>query len=81
MHATPEQRPVYTGLFNTVAAVTLLTAPLIGGTLVEAVGYEAVFAVALAMALGAFYVVMRYVPTPRPAPVEAEPAPAAEPAS
>lgn len=80
MHATPEQRPIYTGLFNTVAAVTLLTAPLIGGTLAEAVGYEAVFAVALAMALGAFYVVMHYIPTPRPVPAETEPAPVAGPA-
>lgn len=65
MHATPEQRPVYTGLFNTVAAVSVLIAPLIGGTLAETAGYEVVFGVALVMILGAFAVVIRYIREPR----------------
>lgn len=66
MYATPEQRPVYTGLFNSVSAATLLLAPVLGGTIVEAVGYEAVFAGALILALSAFFVVVRYIQAPRP---------------
>ncbi len=76
-HASPEQRPIYTGLFNTVAAVTLLTAPLIGGTLAETLGYRTVFGVALVMVLGALFVVARYIHDPRPAPAEAGPEAAA----
>ena len=72
MHASPEQRPIYTGLFNTVAAGTVLIAPLIGGTLAQAVGYEAVFVVALLMILGAFFVVMRVIHEPRAAQPVAE---------
>jgi hypothetical protein len=68
---------VYTGLFNTVSAVTLLLAPLIGGTIAGQIGYEAVFAVALVMVLSAFFVVLRYVRPSSPALVpEAEAAPA-----
>jgi MFS family permease len=73
MHATPEQRPIYTGLFNTVAAGTVLIAPLIGGTLAQAVGYEAVFVVALIMILVAFFVVMRVIHEPRAAQPVTEP--------
>ncbi len=73
MHAAPEQRPVYTGLFNTVAALSVLMAPLIGGTIAEIVGYEAVFVVALVMVILAFYVVMRHLKPVRQ-PEAAEPA-------
>ena len=81
MHATPEQRPIYTGLFNTVAALSVLSAPIIGGLLVEAAGYEVVFGVALVMILGAFYVVMRYITEPRARQPETEPALELEPDS
>jgi len=66
MHTSPEQRPVYSGLFNTVSAVTLLTAPVIGGMIVESLGYEAVFAAALVVILVAVYVAFRYIRAPRP---------------
>ncbi len=60
-YATPEQRPIYIGLFNTVTAVISLIAPFIGGTIAQRVGYEALFVVALAMVLGAFFVALRYI--------------------
>jgi len=64
-YATPDQRPVYTGLFNTVGAVISLIAPFIGGTLVQQLGYEALFIVALAMVIAALFVTLRYVHEPR----------------
>ncbi len=63
-YATPEQRPVYSGLFNSVSAVALLTAPLAGGTIVQVLGYEAVFVVALVIVLIALTVALRYVHAP-----------------
>jgi MFS family permease len=64
-HAMPDQRPMYAGLFNTVAAVISLMAPIIGGTIVQQIGYEALFVVALAMVLGALFVALRYIHSPR----------------
>ncbi len=60
-YTTPEQRPIYAGLFNTVAAVISLLAPLIGGTIAQQIGYEALFVTALAMVLGALFVTLRYI--------------------
>jgi MFS family permease len=60
-YATPDQRPLYTGLFNTVVAVTTLIAPFIGGTIAQQIGYEALFVVALVMVLGALFVTLRYL--------------------
>jgi MFS family permease len=60
-YATPEQRPVYAGLFNTAAAFISLIAPVIGGTIAQQIGYEILFVVALAMVLGAWFVSMRYI--------------------
>lgn len=59
-YATPEQRPVYAGLFNSLSAVSLLVAPLVGGSLVEEAGYEAAFVVALVVLASAFVVLTRY---------------------
>lgn len=67
-YASPDQRPVYSGLFNTMSALGFVTAPLVGGILVELLGYEAAFVAALVMISGAFYVAMRYVPALHPAP-------------
>ena len=64
-YATPEQRPIYAGLFNTVTAVISLIAPVIAGTIAQEIGYEALFGVALAMVLGALFVTLRYVHNPR----------------
>jgi MFS-type transporter involved in bile tolerance (Atg22 family) len=64
-YPTAEQRPVYTGLFNTITAAVSLMAPFIAGTIVQQTGYEALFAVALVMALGALFVTLRYIPGAR----------------
>jgi MFS family permease len=55
-YAGAERRPVYVGLSNTIAALALLVAPIIGGTIVAWLDYEVLFGttllvVALAMAL------------------------------
>ncbi|MBI5959138.1 MAG: MFS transporter, partial [Chloroflexi bacterium] len=65
MYTTAEQRPIYSGLFNTVSAVGLLVAPLTGGLIVEVLGYEAVFVVALAIMGSALFVSLRYISNPR----------------
>jgi MFS family permease len=65
MYAVPDQRPIYTGLFNTVAAPISLVAPVIAGIIVQSIGYEALFAVAMVMAFSALFVTLRYVPNPR----------------
>ncbi len=59
-YASPEQRPVYAGLFNTLSAAGLLVAPVLGGTLVQSFGYEAAFLVALIALGGALLVLLRY---------------------
>jgi MFS family permease len=64
-YATPDQRPIYAGLFNTVAAVVSLAAPLIAGTIAQQIGYEALFATALFMVFSALFVTLRYIPDPR----------------
>jgi MFS family permease len=63
-YTTPDQRPLYTGLFNTLSTVITLLSPLIGGTIAQQVGYEELFVVALVMALGALYVAVRHLPDP-----------------
>lgn len=73
-HAPDDARPLYAGLFNTAAAVTSLTAPLVAGTIAERFGHEALFAVALVMAGAALFVSLRYLSQPEQA---AEIAPAA----
>jgi MFS family permease len=59
-HPSPEQRPVYAGLFNSLSALSLIVAPLVGGTLVEVIGYEAAFGAALACLGGALAVFLRH---------------------
>jgi len=63
-HATPEQRPIYVGLGNTVAAVVALIAPFIAGTLAQTLGYRPLFVVALLMTLSALFVSLRYLRSP-----------------
>lgn len=60
-YSTPDQRPIYSGLFNSSNAITFLVAPLSGGIIVETLGYEAVFTVALGFMLCALFVVLRYL--------------------
>jgi len=42
-HAPPEERPTYIGLSNTIIAIVSMIAPIIGGTIVQFVSYEALF--------------------------------------
>jgi predicted MFS family arabinose efflux permease len=60
-HANPDQRPMYTGLFNTVVAIISLLAPIIGGTVVQEIGYEPLFVLSLTMVCAALFVTLRYV--------------------
>jgi predicted MFS family arabinose efflux permease len=64
-YATPDQRPIYAGLFNTAAALISITAPFIAGTITEKIGFEALFAVSIVMGLLALYVMVRYISRPR----------------
>lgn len=62
-YAHADHRPVYVGLFNTVSAVVSMTAPFIGGTIAQRLGYPPLFVVSLVMALGALFVATRFVHT------------------
>jgi len=64
IYSTPDQRPIYSGLFNSISAVSLLSAPLIGGTLVEELGYQAVFVAALLVMAGGLWVALRHGTAP-----------------
>lgn len=64
MYTTPDQRPIYSGLFNTVSAVALFLSPIIGGLLVQAFDYEATFIVSLLTVIAALFVSLRYVHEP-----------------
>jgi MFS family permease len=66
-YAPADKRPIYVGLFNTLSALIALVTPFISGTITRSLGFEALFGVALAMALSAFYVTTRYIPMQRPA--------------
>jgi MFS family permease len=61
-HVTPDQRPTYIGLFNTVTAFISFIAPFIAGTIAQQMGYEALFIVALVMGLSALFMTIRYIP-------------------
>ena len=69
-YATPDQRPVYAGLFNTISAVTSLVAPITAGIIAQNIGHEALFSVALVMGLCALYVTVRYIRNPQELVVE-----------
>jgi MFS family permease len=60
-YATPDRRPIYAGLFNTISALASLAAPIIGGTIAQRLGYEPLFVVSLFMGLGALFVTLRFV--------------------
>ncbi len=63
-YATPDQRPTYAGLFNTISAVISLAAPFIAGTIAQKLGYEVLFVVAIVMVLCALFVSLRYLSSP-----------------
>ena len=70
-YATPDQRPTYAGLFNTISAVISLASPFIAGTIAQNLGYEALFIVAITMMLCALFVSVRYLSSPHIVPVPA----------
>jgi MFS family permease len=57
--SSPEEVPTFAALANTILAVPVLVAPLLGGWLVEALGYPALFAGAIVF-LAAGLAVMRF---------------------
>jgi MFS family permease len=64
-YASHEQRPIYIGLGSTIAATVSVISPIIGGTIVENFGYEAIFMVAVVMILLALLMTLRYFPDPQ----------------
>lgn len=64
IYAGHERRPIYSGLLNSLSAVSLLLAPLMGGLIVQGLGYEAVFVVALAFVIVALVVCVRWMVSP-----------------
>lgn len=75
-YASPEQRPIYAGLFNTISAIVSLAAPFIAGTIAQNLGYEVLFFVALVMVLCALFVTLRYLRDPHAVQLAAGLAPA-----
>ncbi|MCA1553643.1 MAG: MFS transporter, partial [Chloroflexi bacterium] len=61
-YADSDRRPAYVGLSNTLAALSALSAPFIGGTIVQYLGYRPLFALALLMVLSALFVTLRHLP-------------------
>jgi MFS family permease len=63
-YADADQRPIYVGLSNTVAAVISLIAPFIAGTIVQTIGYRPLFVATLAMTLSALFVALQFLRDP-----------------
>jgi MFS family permease len=60
-YADPDQRPMYVGLSNPAAALVSIVAPIIGGAIVQSLGYRPLFTVSLLIALTALFVALRYL--------------------
>jgi MFS family permease len=60
-YATPDQRPIYAGLFNTATAAFSLIAPFLAGMIAQQLGYETLFVVAIVMGCSALFVTLRYI--------------------
>jgi MFS family permease len=60
-YSTPDSRPIYVGLFNTISALASLAAPIIGGLISQILGYHALFGISLMLALIALFVTLRFV--------------------
>ena len=63
--STPEERPTYIGLNNTVTGVVTSLAPMLGGWLAGVLGYQALFIVAFVIGLAGFALLHRSVREPR----------------
>ena len=60
-YASADSRPVYVGLFNTIAAVISFASPIIAGTIAQSFGYQPLFVISLGMALAALFVTLRFL--------------------
>ena len=73
--AEPDDLPTYIGLSNTLLAVPILAAPVMGGWIVDLAGFHALFAVSLALGLAGMatmrWAVQEPQSAPTPAPAEA----------
>lgn len=65
--STPDMRPTYIGLNNTVGGVVAAIAPIVGGGLAELAGYRGLFAVAFVIGLAGFASLHWLVREPRQA--------------
>jgi MFS family permease len=63
-YASHEQRPIYTGLSNTIGAVVSLLTPFFAGTIAQQSGYQIVFILALGMLFVAMFFAMK-LPNPQ----------------
>ena len=63
--STPESRPTYVGLTNTLLAPVLIGAPIFAGWLAGALGYAAMFRISLAFAFVALCLMILWVKEPR----------------
>ncbi len=60
-YASPDSRPIYVGLFNTIAALISFASPIIAGTVAQSFGYLPLFVISLVMALCALFVTLRFL--------------------
>lgn len=67
-YANNDDRPVYVGLLQTIFAIMTIITPFIAGPIVQDVGYEALFGIALVMTLAALFMMMRYIHDPKEEP-------------
>ena len=65
---TEENRPTYIGMSKTLTGPFFLLAPIIGGSLVQFLGYKSMFMTALIMAVISFTVIRFFVSDPRKSP-------------
>ena len=63
--SAPQDRPTYIGLTNTILAPILIGAPILGGWLAGALGYSAMFSVALVVGVVALILMVFWVREPR----------------
>jgi MFS family permease len=68
--STPEMRPTYIGLSNTLSGIALGVSPLAGGWLAETLGYQELFLVAMIISILGFVIMHWAVKDPRNTVVE-----------